>query len=102
MWALLVAGAATIPLAEIAAPETLVNTFTPSSLVDLAHWARAALVAAAVVAGGLFVAVPRRLAWTLAVLVGVGLALASADSWRRVADASEHEDRVSMGSAPGG
>ena len=65
VWALLVAGAATIPLAEIAAPETLVNTFTPSSLVDLSvDQARAALVAAAVVAGALFVAVPRRLAWT--------------------------------------
>jgi hypothetical protein len=103
VWALLVAGAATIPLAEIAAPETLVNTFTPSSLVDLSSdQARAALVMAAVVAGALFVAVPRRLAWTLAVVVGVGLALASADSGHRVADASEHEDRVSMGSAPGG
>ncbi len=102
-WAFLIVGAATIPLAEIAGPETLVNTLTPSSLVDLSgDQARAALVAAAVVAGALFVAVPRRLAWTLAVVVGVGLALASADSGHRVADASEHEDRVSMGSAPGG
>jgi 4-amino-4-deoxy-L-arabinose transferase-like glycosyltransferase len=103
IWALLVAGAALIPLAEIATPETLVNTFTPSSLVDLpGDEARAVLVAAAVTSGALFVAVPRRFAWTLAVVVAVGLVLASADSGRRIARASEHEDRVSMGSSPGG
>ena len=56
----------------------LPGTNTPSSLVDLSgDQARAALVAAAVVAGALFVAVPRPFAWTLAAVVGLGLVLVS-------------------------
>jgi hypothetical protein len=98
VWAALVAGAALIPISKIAAPETLVNALTPSPLGSLSSDdARIALVAAAVVAGALFVAVPRRFAWTLAAVVGVGLALVSFDTGRRIADASAHEDRVTIG-----
>ena len=101
LWGLIVAGAALIPLSEIAAPETLVNTLTPAGLVDLSNGqARAVLVAAAVLAGALVAGVPRRYAWSTAAVVGIGLALVSFDSGRRVADASERENRVAMGSDP--
>jgi hypothetical protein len=101
LWGLIVAGAALIPLSEIAAPETLVNTLTPAALIDLSNGqARAVLVAAALLAGALVAGVPRRYAWSAAAVVGIGLALVSFDSGRRVADASERETRVAMGSDP--
>lgn len=100
VWALLVAGAALVPLSELAAPETLVNTLTPSGLAALSDGqARAVLVAIAVLAGVIVVAVPKSFAWVAAAIVGVGLALVSVDSGRRIADASEHESRVAIGTA---
>jgi hypothetical protein len=100
-WALLVAGAALIPLDEIAAPETLVNTFTPSGLAAFSEgWARALLVGGAVLAGALVVAVPRRYAWTAVAVVAVGLAVVSVDSARRVVDESAHENRAALGTEP--
>jgi hypothetical protein len=104
VWLALVAGAALVPIGQIAGPETLPNTPTPAVLVALGSdgAARAALLAAALAAGALVLLVPRRRAWVTAVAVGVGLALLSADSGRRVADASAHEERVVMGSAAPG
>ena len=86
---------------EIAAPETLVNALTPAALEGLTGGqARTTLVVAALAAGVLVVLLPRRLAWTTAVVVGVGLALVSVDAARSIADASKHENRVLIGSAP--
>ncbi|HKY26184.1 MAG TPA: hypothetical protein VJM07_13570, partial [Gaiella sp.] len=99
VWALLVVGAALIPISEIAAPAVLVNTLTPSGLVAFsADEARAVLIVVAVLSGALFVALPQRLAWIAAVVVGVGLVLVSIDSARRVVDESAHESRAVMGS----
>jgi len=104
VWLLLVVGAVLVPIAQLATPVTLPNTPTPSVLTGLGSEgaARAALVATALVAGALVVAVPRRLAWTIAVAAGVALALLSVDSGRRIADASAHEQRVAVGSDPPG
>ncbi len=100
VWAVLVVLAALIPMSEIAAPETLVNAFTSSPLSGLpGNWPRAALVGAAVLAGALVAFVPPRLAWTTIAVVAVGLVLVSVDSARSVADASEHENRVAIGSS---
>ena len=96
---LVVAGAALVPLTQIAAGETLPNTFTPAALSALgAGSARIVLVACALAAGVLVLVVPRRFAWVAAVVVGVGLGLLSVDSGRRIADASAHEQRVAIGS----
>ena len=102
VWALIVAGAATVPIAQLATPETLPNSPTPAALVRLGSegWARAALVAGALAAGALVLALPRRFAWVTAVVVGVGLGLLSVDSGQRIADASAHEERVAIGSDP--
>lgn len=102
VWLALVAGAAFVPLTQLVAPRTLVNTPTPAPLAALDSTAamRAVLVAVAIGAGLFVLLVPRRLAWTGAVAVGCGLALISIDSGRRVADASERENRVAIGSAP--
>jgi hypothetical protein len=101
IWLLLVIASALVPLSEIASAGTLVNALTPSPLTGLtADQARITLVAGALAAGALVVLLPRRFAWTTAVVVGVGLALVSVDTRQRIADASEHEDRVAMGSAP--
>ena len=100
LWILLVVGAALVPLRELAAPDTLVNTLTPSSLAALSSGeARAALVGIAIIAGTIVVAIPRSVAWLAAALVAVGLVLASVDSGRRIADESAHEDRVAAGTA---
>ncbi|HET6682525.1 MAG TPA: hypothetical protein VFG75_02415, partial [Gaiella sp.] len=48
----------------------------------------------------LVVFLPRRLAWVGAVVVGVGLVLISVDTARRIDDASAHEERSAIGSAP--
>jgi 4-amino-4-deoxy-L-arabinose transferase-like glycosyltransferase len=103
-WALVVAGAATVPIDQLAGPVTLPNAPTPAALVRLGSegWARAALVAGALAAGALVLALPRRLAWVTALVVGVGLALLSLDAGLRIADASEHEQRVAIGSGPAG
>jgi hypothetical protein len=100
LWALIVAGAATVPIDELASSVTLPNTPTPAALAGLGSesWARAALVAGALVAGALVLALPRRFAWVTALVVGVGLALLSVDAGRRIADASAHEERVAIGS----
>lgn len=103
-WALVVGGAATVPITELATPETLPNSPTPAALMRLASegWARSALVAGALVAGALVLALPRRVAWLSALVVGVGLGLLSVDAGRWIADASAHEQRVAIGSgAPG-
>jgi hypothetical protein len=102
VWALIVLGAALIPIDQIATPATLVNTSTPAALMALPSLgdARTVLVAVALAAGALVVLLPRHLAWIAAVVVGVGLVFASIDSGRRIADASEHEERVGVGSAP--
>jgi hypothetical protein len=102
LWALMVLGAALIPIDQIATPGTLVNTSTTAALMAFTSTgdARVALVAVALAAGALVVLLPRHLAWIAAVAVGVGLVLASVDSGRRIADASEHEERVGVGSAP--
>ncbi len=100
-WLLIVAGAAAVPMAQLASAETLPNAPTPAGLTALgSDSARAVLVAGAVVAGALFFALPRRFAWVTAAIVGMCLALVSVDSGRRIADASAHEQRVSIGSAP--
>jgi Dolichyl-phosphate-mannose-protein mannosyltransferase len=101
VWGAIVLGAALIPIDQLATPQTLVNTSTPSALMALTSLSdvRAVLVALAVAAGALVLLLPRRLAWLTAVAVGLGLALASVDSGRRIADASEHEERVGVGSA---
>jgi Dolichyl-phosphate-mannose-protein mannosyltransferase len=98
VWGAIVLGAALIPIEQLATPATLVNTPTPAALSTLGD-ARALLVAVAVAAGALVLLLPRRLAWITAALVGVGLVVASVDSGRRIADASEHEERVAVGSA---
>ena len=87
VWLAIVAAAALVPIGQIAGPDTLPNTPTPAVLAGLGpDAARAALVAAALAAGALVLFVPRRLAWTTAVAVAVGLALLSVDSGRRIAD----------------
>ena len=102
LWALVVVGAATVPIAQLATPETLPNAPTAAGLMRLGSegWARTALVAAALVAGVLVLALPRRFAWVTAAVVGVGLALLSIDTGDRIADASAHEERVAIGSEP--
>jgi hypothetical protein len=102
LWALVVVGAATVPIAQLATPETLPNAPTAAGLMRVGSegWSRAALVAAALVAGALVLALPRRFAWVTAAVVGVGLALLSIDAGDRIADASAHEERVAIGSEP--
>ena len=103
VWLAIVAAAALVPIGQIAGPDTLPNTPTPAVLAGLGpDAARAALVVAALAAGALVLFVPRRLAWTTAVAVAVGLALLSVDSGRRIADRSAHEALVGTGSAPPG
>src|SRR4029079_15628590 len=94
------AGAARVPIAQLATPETLPNAPTAAGLMRLGSegWARAALVIAALVAGALVLALPRRFAWVTAAVVGVGRALLSVDAGDRIADASAHEARVAIGS----
>ncbi|HEY7178471.1 MAG TPA: hypothetical protein VH305_04790 [Gaiella sp.] len=101
-WAALVLLAALVPLDQLVSPGSLVNTLTPAPLARLGSEGaeRLALVAAALAAGALVLFLPRRLAWVTAAIVGVGLALVSADTARRIADASEHERRATIGSAP--
>jgi hypothetical protein len=99
--AAIVAGAALVPIDQLATPTTLPNTPTPAILDALGDgWARAALVVAAIAAVALVLVLPRSLAGLVMLAVGVGLALLSVDSGRRIADASEHEQRVAVGSAP--
>lgn len=102
IWFAVVAGAAFVPLTQLVAPKTLVNTPTPAPLaaLDSPDAMRAVLVAVAVGAGLFVLLVPRRLAWTGAPVVALGLLLISLDTERRVTDASEHENRVAIGSAP--
>ena len=99
--AAIVAGAALVPIDQLASPTTLPNTPTPAVLDALGNgWGRAALVVVALAAVALLVLLPQRLAWVALVAVGVGLALLSVDSGRRIADASAHEQRVALGSEP--
>jgi hypothetical protein len=102
VWAALVLLAALVPLDQLVSPGSIVNTLTPAPLASLgsASAERLALVAAALVAGALVLFLPRRLAWIGAVVVGAGLVLVSADTARRIADASAHEQRTTIGSAP--
>src|SRR4029079_4930456 len=90
---LVVVGAAAVRIAQLATPETLPNAPTAAGLMRLGSegWARAALVIAALVAGALVLALPRRFAWVTAAVVGVGLALLSVDAGDRIAAASAHE-----------
>ena len=99
--AAIVAGAALVPIDQLASPTTLPNTPTPAVLDALGNgWGRAALVVVALAAVALLVLLPQRLASVALVAVGVGLALLSVDSGRRIADASAHEQRVALGSEP--
>ena len=99
--AAIVAGAALVPIDQLASPTTLPNTPTPAVLDALGNgWGRAALVVVALAAVALVALLPQRLAWVVLVAVGVGLALLSVDSGRRIADASAHEQRVALGSEP--
>jgi hypothetical protein len=102
VWGVLVLLAAVIPLDQLVGQGAIVNTLTPAPLAALGSVSaeRTALIAAAVVAGALVVFVPRRLAWVGAVVVGVGLALASIDTARRIDDASAHEQLAAIGTAP--
>jgi hypothetical protein len=104
VWLLIVAGAALVPIAQLARPETLPNTPTPAGLVGLGSEgaARGALVVGALLAGALVVALPRRLAWLIPLAAAVVFVLLSVDSGRRIADASAHEERVAIGSDPPG
>ena len=98
---LVVAGAALVPVSQLATAETLPNTLTPTVLSALgSDGARAALVASALAAGVLVLLVPRRFAWVAALVVGLGLVLLSVDSGRRITDASAHEQRVAIGTEP--
>ena len=101
VWALVVLGAATIPIDELAAADTLVNAPTSAVLARLGSddRARLALVAAAVLAGALVALLPRRRAWVAAVAVGVGLALLSLDSAARIERASALEQGAAVGSS---
>jgi hypothetical protein len=103
-WIALLALAALVPLDQLLTPGAIVNTFTPAPLGELGSEAlqRLALVAAATAAGALVVFLPPRRAWLCAAVVGVGLALVSAETARLIRDASAHEDRAAMGSAPPG
>ncbi len=94
--------AVSVPIEKLVAPGTLVNTLTPAPLAALnGGWeAHAVLVAAVLAAAALILLIPRRHAWITAAVVGVGLALISVDTARRIADASEHEQRSTIGSAP--
>jgi hypothetical protein len=99
--AAIVAGAALVPIDQLASPTTLPNTPTPAVLDALGNgWGRAALVVVTLAAVALVALLPQRLAWVVLVAVGVGLALLSVDSGRRIADASAHEQRVALGSEP--
>lgn len=99
--AAIVAGAALVPIGQLASPTTLPNTPTPAVLDALGNgWGRAALVVVALAAVALVALLPQRVAWVTLVAVGVGLALLSLDSGRRIADASAHEQRVALGSEP--
>ena len=104
VWIVLVALAALVPLDQLLTPGAIVNTFTPAPLAELGSDAleRLALVAAATAAGALVVFLPQRRAWLCAAVVAIGLALVSADTARLVRNASEHENRAAMGSAPPG
>jgi hypothetical protein len=104
VWVALIALAALVPLEQLLTPGAIVNTFTPAPLAELDSEAlqRLALVAAAVAAGALVLFVPPRRAWICAAVVGIGLALVSADTVRLVRDASAHENRAAVGSAPPG
>jgi hypothetical protein len=101
-WGVLVLLAAVVPLEQLVAPGSIVNTLTPAPLSALGSETarRTALVLAAVAAGALAVFLPRRLAWIGAVVVGSGLALVSVDTARRIDDASAHEQRAAIGSTP--
>ena len=100
VWAAMIAGAALVPIGQLASPETLPNAPTSAVLTALGDTtARAALVAGVVAAGVLFLVPPRRFAWVAAVAVALGLGLLTFDSGRRIADASAHEQRVAVGSA---
>jgi hypothetical protein len=97
----LVLAAAFVPLSQIAALDTLVNSPTPAALRAFApDDARVVVVGLACVAALVVLFVPRGVAWLTAVAaaVGVALALLSVDSARRIADASAHENRVALGS----
>jgi hypothetical protein len=99
--AAIVAGAALVPIDQLASPTTLPNTPTPAVLDALGNgWGRAALVVVTLAAVALVALLPQRLASVALVAVGVGLALLSVDSGRRIADASAHEQRVALGSEP--
>jgi hypothetical protein len=101
VWIALIIGAFVVPLSQLVAPETLVNTPTPAPLAALgsSYQMRGVLIAVAVAAGAFVLLVPKRLAWAGALVVGIGLALISVDSGGRVTDASEQENRVAIGSA---
>ena len=103
-WIALIALAALVPLDQLLAPGAIVNTFTPAPLgeLDSEAFQRLVLVAAATAAGALVVFLPPRRAWVCAAVVGIGLALVSAETARLIRDASAHEDRATMGSAPPG
>jgi 4-amino-4-deoxy-L-arabinose transferase-like glycosyltransferase len=103
-WIALIALAALVPLDQLLTPGAIVNTFTPAPLGELGSEAlqRLALLAAATAAGALVVFLPPRRAWVCAAVVGVGLALVSAETARLIRHASAHEDRAAMGSAPPG
>jgi hypothetical protein len=101
VWAVLILGALLVPIAQIASRETLPNTLTPAGLQALSNdTARLALVLAALVAGAVVLFLPRGAVWVAPALVAAGLVLTSVDAARRVADASAHEQRVTVGSAP--
>jgi hypothetical protein len=102
VWGALVLLAAVIPLDQLVGPGAIVNTLTPAPLAGLGSVGaeRVALITAAVAAGALVVFLPRRFAWVGAAVVGVGLLFVSADTARRIDDASAHEQRAAIGSAP--
>ena len=101
--AAMVVGAATIPLGQIAAADTLVNAPTSAALGRLSEdRARIALVVAVVVASALVLALPRRRLWLVAVVAGLGLVLCSVDSAMRIDRASAREQQAAVGSADAG
>lgn len=96
----LVTVVAAAPVSALVPRTAVYDALATTSLIRLeGHdaWARAALVAATLVAGTLALLVPRRLVWILAVVVAVGLAATSIDAARVVERYSAAEQDAALG-----
>lgn len=101
--ALFVATLVAVPLDRLAPPRGIQDAFSSTVLVDLAdaastNWARAALIAAGVLAVALIALVPRRAAPALIAVVVAGLIVQAVVATREVERASAAEERKATGS----